>query len=207
LGTPPADAIAPKTTLSGALKGAWYNRALTLKLTATDSGGSLPAAIRYSLNGVETRVAGCSAAVAVPVDLTGHTKDGPVELGYAAADRLWNTEPWTLFSVGIDTVKPATAAPYPASVSRGGSVALRYRVTDALPNGGTATVTIKVKNSAGKVVKTLGPYAGKKVNTVLSAKLTVPRTWKPGIYKFLVYARDRAANVQSKAGSNKLTVR
>ena len=68
-------------------------------------------------------------------------------------------------------------------------------------------MTIKIKNSAGKIVKTLGPYKGKPVNTALSAKFTVPRTWKPGLYKFLVSAKDKAANLQSKVGSNKLTVK
>ena len=153
------------------------------------------------------QVAGGYAEVAVEVDLSGHTKDGPVELGYAASDRLWNTEPWTLFSFGIDTVKPSTAAPSAASAARGKSATLRYKVSDALPNGGSATVTIKIKNSAGKLVKTLGPYKGKPVNTALSAKFTVPRTWKPGLYKFLVSAKDKAGNLQSKVGSNRLTVR
>jgi len=41
------------------------------------------------------------------------------------------------------------------SAYRGRTAKLSYRVDDALPSSGTATVVIKVKNSAGKVMKTL----------------------------------------------------
>jgi hypothetical protein len=68
-------------------------------------------------------------------------------------------------------------------------------------------VTIKIKNRAGKVLKTLR-YRGKPVNRLLTARFTVPRTWKAGAYRrFFVYARDQAGNAQRKIGSNRLTVR
>ena len=74
-------------------------------------------------------------------------------------------------------------------------------------NGGTATVTIKVKNRAGSVVKTLKPVV-KPVNATLTWKFTVPRTWRTGTYHFYVYATDRAGNTQATPmGANHLYVK
>ncbi len=74
-------------------------------------------------------------------------------------------------------------------------------------NGGTATVTIKVRNRAGTVVKTLRPTV-KKVNTTLPWTFTVPRTWRTGTYHFSVYATDRAGNPQANPlGVNHLYVK
>ena len=63
-------------------------------------------------------------------------------------------------------------------------------------------------NRSGKLVKTLGPYAGRAVNTLLSARFTVPRSWSAGAYRFAVSAKDKAGNTQVlPAGSNRLVVR
>jgi len=110
-------------------------------------------------------------------------------------------------AVCIDTQRPTTRAPQAASAARGQSATLQYEVVDPRPGSPTARVTIKVKNRAGTVVKTLGPYKGRPVNTLLAATLTVPRTWRPGAYEFFVYATDRAGNVQLGVGYNTLTVR
>ena len=104
-----------------------------------------------------------------------------------------------------DTTPPTTTA-FAATVKRGNTAVLKYRVKDPAPNGGTATVTIKVKNKVGKVVKTLKPVV-KPVNTPQAWRFTVPRTWKAGTYKFYVYATDMAGNTQSKVGYNTLTVK
>jgi photosystem II stability/assembly factor-like uncharacterized protein len=103
-----------------------------------------------------------------------------------------------------DTTPPTTQA-FAATARRGKTALLRYRVNDPAPNGGTATVTIKIKNKAGKVVKTLRPVV-KPVNTALTWKFTVPRTWKAGTYKFNVSATDAAGN-KATIVSNKLIVR
>jgi len=105
-----------------------------------------------------------------------------------------------------DTVPPTTQAPSSASARRGRNATLKYRVTDALPNNGLATVTLKVKNRAGRVKMTLPQYV-KAVNTTFSTRMRVPRTWKVGTYRFFVYAVDAAGNAQSKVGSNRLIVR
>ena len=106
----------------------------------------------------------------------------------------------------IDTRKPSTRASY-ATVYRGKTAVLRYRVIDVVPlnavNGGTATVTIKVKNPTGRLVKTLRPVV-KRVNTALTWKFAVPRTWKRGTYRFSVYATDAAGNKQANVASTSL---
>ena len=103
-----------------------------------------------------------------------------------------------------DTTPPTTQA-YAATAKRGKTAVLKYQVNDPAPNGGTATVTIKVKNKAGKVVKTLKPVV-KPVNTRLAWKFTVPSTWKAGTYKFYVSAKDTAGNAAAVVG-NKLIVK
>jgi hypothetical protein len=68
-------------------------------------------------------------------------------------------------------------------------------------------VTIKIKNRAGTLVKTL-TYKGKLVNKLLAASFTAPRTWKADTYKFYVYAPDQAGNKQTTPGGwNKLIFR
>ena len=74
-------------------------------------------------------------------------------------------------------------------------------------HGGTAAVKLTVKNAAGKVVKTLRPTV-KSVNTVLTWKFTVPRTWRIGTYRFYVtVTKDAAGNPGTKVASNKLIVK
>ena len=141
--------------------------------------------------------------VSVPV-----SAQGEHWLHYRSIDMAGNTEADKALMFGIDTVRPVTIAPSAASAVRGRTATLGYKVTDALPNAGTATVTIKLKNRAGALVKTL-KLGVRTVNgaTALRARFTVPRAWKAGTYKFYIYATDRAGNAQSKVGSNRLLVR
>ncbi len=96
-----------------------------------------------------------------------------------------------------------TAAPYKASVARYSYVTLKYKVKDALPNAGTAKVTIKVKRLDGTVVKKF-LLGSKKVNVLLGYR------WRcslaKGTYRFYVYATDPAGNTQSYVGRNTLVV-
>lgn len=137
-----------------------------------------------------------------------HSRDGDTLVYAKARDAAGHEETAThSFHVKIDTVRPATRAPSTATARRGRTVMLRYRVLDALPNGGTGTVAIKVKNRRGKLMKTLR-LGVKPVNTaVLTAKFKVPRTWRAGSYRFFVYAVDAAGNAQSRVGSNRIRVR
>ena len=130
--------------------------------------------------------------------------DGSHTVAFAATDVAGNAEVGQTLTVHVDTVKPVTAAPSAAKVARGKSVSLKYSVTDQYSPTVNATVT--VKNSAGKVVKTL-TAKGATTGATHTVKLTVPRTWKAGTYHFYVYATDLAGNAQAKAASNKITVK
>lgn len=105
---------------------------------------------------------------------------------------------------GTDTVAPIAVAPSAAKVVKGKKATLKYQVNDAVPNLGTATAVIKIKNKAGKVVKTLKP-GSKAVNVLQKATFTCKLA--KGTYKFYVTATDAAGNKASKTAVNKLTVR
>ena len=181
------------------MNGRWYDSAVTVEFTAADNdGGSGVAYTEYSLDG-----GAWTQAVGVPPV----SAQGPHTVLYRSVDKNLptpNVEAAKSLTFGIDTVQPTTTAPSAATAKRGYLAALKYRVADPAPNGGTATVTIKVKNKAGKVVKTLRPVV-KPVNTALTWKFTVPRTWRAGTYHFYVYATDRAGN-EAPVASNKLIV-
>ena len=104
----------------------------------------------------------------------------------------------------VDAVAPTTLAPSAAKVVKGKKATLKYQVNDAAPNLGTATAVIKIKNRAGKVVKTIKPGA-KAVNVLQKATFTCKLA--KGTYKFYVTAIDAAGNVATKAAVNKLTVK
>lgn len=167
------------------------------------------ASVTWALDGGAPQTASAaSATVTVPVDTLTHGDDGVGRrrLVYSVTDDRGIPSSSRTLTLNIDTRKPTTKAPYAASVYRYADATLRYKVVDASPNGGTATVTIKIKNGVGKVVKTLGPYRGVAVNKRLSAKLYSCQL-RHGAYRFSVYATDRAGNTQVlPAGSNRLMV-
>jgi hypothetical protein len=104
----------------------------------------------------------------------------------------------------IDPSAPTVVTPSAAKVFRGKKATLKYRVNDADPNLGSATAVIKIKNRAGKVVKTIRPGV-KAVNVLQKASFTCKLA--KGKYKFFVTATDASGNVTVKAAVNKLTVR
>ncbi|MEI6452332.1 MAG: peptide ABC transporter substrate-binding protein, partial [Actinomycetes bacterium] len=66
---------------------------------------------------------------------------------------IWG--PVSTYAVRIDTQPPTTSAPRSCRVRRGAVAKLSFEVGDPEPNGGWATVTIKIKDSRGRVVKSL----------------------------------------------------
>ena len=81
---------------------------------------------------------------------------------------------------------------------------LRYRADDL--QSMTATVTVKVKNARGKVVKTLA--CGKRqTGKQYTAYLRLGSVFKRGTYKYLVYARDESKRAQIRLGWGKLVVK
>jgi photosystem II stability/assembly factor-like uncharacterized protein len=191
------ETIAPTTTASGVVDQRWYRAPLTVTFTATDdAGGSGVAYTEFCLDGGDW-----TKGTSVPV-----SGEGGHSLDYRSVDLAGNFEDQQTLLFGIDTVKPSTRAPSAATAARGRTATLRYRVVDAEPNYGFAKAMIKVKTRAGKVVKTM-KAVWKPVNTPLTWKFTVPRTWKRGTYRFYLYATDRAGNTQANVASNRLIVK
>ena len=104
---------------------------------------------------------------------------------------------------GADTTPPVTVAPLAAHAMKGRTAPLKYQVNDAVPNGGSASVTIVIRNRSGRVVDTI--RAGR-------TAVNVPRTHRyrvnlrPGTYGFTVTAIDAAGNASTVNGSNTLVV-
>ena len=104
---------------------------------------------------------------------------------------------------GGDTIGPRTYAPHSASVKKGRTATLYYRVTDNV--SASASVTIRIRTRAGVLKKTL----------VLGLRGTRPERHvhftcrlARGVYRFVVYARDLSGNpAQAPLGTNRLTVR
>jgi len=184
------------TTASGAVGGRWYRGPVTATLKVTDNTGGVGVAYtEYKLDDAPW-VKGRSFTV---------SGEGRHVVRYRSADNDMNLEYDHRLAFGIDTVRPTTKAPSAEGVTRGHQMALQWIVVDPAPNAGWATVTIKIRNGAGVVVKTLGPYKKQAVNTRNGATATC--TLQRGLYRFYVYANDAAGNPQKlPVGSNRLRV-
>ena len=196
----------PPLTTNDAPSG-WKNASVTVTLTPTDAGSGMVGGLaetEYSTDGGSAWTTGSS--VAILADSVAHLTDGITTISFRSTDAAGNSEATRTCLVKLDTRAPTTKALWRASARRGRTATLKYRVNDPLPNGGTATVTIKLKNHAGKIVKTLR-CGVKAVNATLAVHFKVPRTWKVGAYRFSVSATDAAGNAQAKVGSNKLSVK
>ena len=196
----------PPLTTTNAPTG-WKHVSVTVHLSPIDAGSGMIgglATTEYSTDGGTNWATGTSVTItANPVT---HATDGITTISYRSTDAAGNVASVQTCRVRLDTRKPTPRALWVASARRGYTATLKYRVNDVLPNGGTATVTIKVKTLHGTLKKTLR-CGVKVVNTTFSVHFTVPRTWKAGTYRFYVYATDTAGNVQVKVASNKLIVR
>lgn len=193
------DILAPVTTVSGVPAG-WRNRDVTLTFSATDPGGSGVTATRYDVDGGGW-TEGATCTVAAPAD---HSNDGTHTVAFFSVDAFDNAEAVQTCTVSIDTRKPQPRAPYSASVTRGRTATLRYRINDAAPCAGTARPVIKVRTLGGRLVKTFRP-AARPVGAWL--KLRFMCKLARGTYRFTVYATDAAGNRQARTASNKLVVR
>ena len=203
---PVLDTTAPTSTAGGVTANGWYHLPQVVNLTASDNaGGSGVKSITYTLDGGSpVTVNAATAPVNILADAVTHGDDGAHTIVYWATDNADNVEATRSLTVNIDTNQPTTTAPSAASVKRGNKATLRYQVDDVAPNGGNAVVVIKIKNAAGKVVKTL-KLGAKPVNTAGAAKFTCKLA--RGKYRFFVSATDTAGNVQSNIARNKLVVR
>ena len=190
----------PPVTTNDAPTG-WKNASVTVHLSPTDAGSGMTggsAKTEYSTDGGTTWTTGTS--LTITADPVAHTTDGITTINYRSVDNAGNVAAVQTCRVELDTRKPITKAPSCASARRGRTATLKYRANDLPPNGGTATVTIKVKTLHGTLKKTLR-CGVKAVNTTLTVRFKVPLTWKAGTYRFFVYAIDAAGNAQAKVGS------
>jgi hypothetical protein len=203
-----SDDNTPPVTTSDAV--ATYWNSATITLSATDASGV--AYIYYHVDGRHQYTHMFGVATDTPpftVTIAGPTSSGTAShtLKFWAQDAAGNVEAanTVTLTVNKDTTKPTVKAPAAATVRRGHTATLKYSVADAAPTQGMATVTIKVKNHAGKLVKTMP--AVKVAVGAHSAKLAVPKSWKVGTYRFYVYATDLDGNTQAKVASNRLVVK
>ena len=194
----PADTTDPVTSASGIPGVAWCNYPVTVALAATDeTGGSGVQSISYAVDGGAPVVAE-GAAASVLLETSGmHT------VAFFAKDVAGNVEATQSVTVNLDLSKPRPQAPRSATARQKRTATLRYRIVDAAPNGGAATVTIVVKNSRGKTVKRL-ELGSRPVNKALKA--TFACGLRPGDYRFRVSATDAAGNPQAAVASQRLRV-
>jgi hypothetical protein len=193
---PVGDSVAPVTSASGAVDNAWYKTGVTVNLSAADNaGGTGVASITYTLDGAApVKVLGATAQVPV-------SGDGAHVITYAATDSSNNTEATRTLTVNIDGVSPVAAVLANATVRKGAKATIKYQVVDT--PAGAAVTTIKIKNRAGKVVKTLKSTAA--VGAAQKAKFTCKLA--KGVYKVSAQAKDKAGNVSAVSAARKLTVR
>jgi hypothetical protein len=188
---------APTTTVRGA--GGWHDKAVTLVFTATDHSGSGVASTEYQLDsGPWTQ--GTTLTVAAPAD---HTNDGLHTVRFYSIDNDGDTEATHSCSVGIDTRPPKVVADWATTVRRGQVASLRYLIDDPRPGSPTASVKIRIATAKGRDVKTLR-VARAAVDARLATRFRC--NLAKGSYRFFVYATDAAGNVQSRVGSERLTV-
>jgi photosystem II stability/assembly factor-like uncharacterized protein len=202
------DPAAPITTAAGA-DSLWHNATQTVRLTSADdpntSGKAGVYSITTQMNGAAPVVTlGTTVNVTVAADPVHHSTDGVSTISYYATDKVGNVEAAQTVNVRIDTRRPQTAALARASVRRHRTALLKYIVNDRAPNGGNASVTIRIRTLKGKLVRTLEQGA-RSVNLLLKAKFTC--TLHKGTYRYFVYATDLAGNKQSSVGVNKLVVK
>jgi hypothetical protein len=191
---PVGDTTAPVTSASGAAENAWYKGSVNVTLHATDATGVNH--IAYTLDGTPGTIAGASGQVAV-------TGDGAHTLTYQAVDSASpaNTEALKTLHLNIDGVSPVAAVLANATVKKGAKATIKYQVADT--PAGTAATTIKIKNKAGKVVKTLKATATIGAPQALKFKCTLAK----GVYKVTAQATDKVGNVSAISGAKKLTVK
>jgi len=194
-----SSAVSVSSSASEALgTSGWSKKPITVKFTATDPNantltGAGISRKQYSVtNGISWKV-GNSVRI---------SKSGITAVQFRALDRVGNASLIGMRTVKVDTVRPRPSAPYSASVVRGRTVTLKFKVTDIKAT--TLWVRIVIRNGAGKTVKTLSA-SGQKPNVVLSKSFSCGLA--KGTYRFSVYATDLAGNTQSKVASNRLVVK
>ena len=190
------DTHAPVTTVSGN-DAKWHHKPVTLSFSGQDVGPAGVNQTQYKIDG-HAWTTGTRATVKAP---TNHSLDGIHTVYYRSTDAAGNVEAAKAVKVRIDTLGPTCLGTAASRAVTGTKVALHYRVNDR--RSATANVTILIKKTSGKTVKTIklvNRRTGHALSTSFVCKLA------SGSYHYYVYATDLAGNRQTKVGSNKLTV-
>ena len=194
-----SDTLPPVAAVTGT---GWHRSAARVTLHATDpAGGSGVASLAHSFDHGATWTTGSSFVVPAPAD---HDMDGLHSFLYRATDNADNVAPARRAVVGIDTSRPTPIADWPAVATRGARAALRFRIADRRPGAPTATVTIRVRDARGALVRKL-VMRGVRVDTTLTCAFTC--RLPVGTYRFVVAAVDAAGNPQAVQARNTLRVR
>jgi hypothetical protein len=191
-----AETTTPAVTISGATAGAWYNAPVNLTFAATDSQSGVQKIQYMSPPAVTAWTDGTSYTVPT-------TTQGAVTVSVQALD--WCNQAGAAgATVNIDTTKPGTQTLGNVSVKKGGTAKLRFRVSEPAGLSPTATVTLKVEKSNGKVVKSI-PVANVPVNSDRTQPFTC--NLAKGTYTWYVYATDLAGNPQANIAKATLKVK
>jgi beta propeller repeat protein len=175
--------------------GGWDRAPVTLSAAAHDS--------LSGVAGVEFRRRGAAAWTPYAAPFAPGDQGASV-YEFRCADVAGNVSALSTTSVKLDSTRPRTLALARAAVLRGRYVKLRYKVVDAMPGSGAATVKIRIKSATGKTVKTL-QCGARPVNKALTYRFRCKL--KKGSYRYFVYASDLAGNAQSRIGRSTLRVR
>jgi photosystem II stability/assembly factor-like uncharacterized protein len=209
------DDLAPVTTAHGVPAG-WTNTAdVALTLRATDPSSGAPAVSPHTtksgVSGVRITGWALGRAGADPYGLDWHagrsvsvTGQGIHLVYFRSVDDCGNAERVKTATVSIDTRPPTPLAPVSAKTVHGGVATLRFEVADPRPGSPTATVTIRVKDARGRVVKTI-LLRKQKVDTGLTCSFRCELA--KGRYRFFVLATDAAGNRQRSVATNRLVVK
>ena len=191
----PVDQFAPSTVDD--VPAGWVNHAVTVTLTATDTGSGI-AHTEYRLDAGDWTI-GTSVKVAAPPD---HSGDGIHTIAYRSVDRAGNVEPAHDCLVRVDTRAPVVVAPAIVFVRYGQPAGLACTVLDAQPNGGSVIVT------ASGIRASRRPWSIKvAVTPGEPATLPLPEGLLRGAYRVRLTARDTAGNVSPTAVKVLLIVR
>jgi hypothetical protein len=202
------DSAPPITTATGA-DALWHNSTQTIRLSSADdqdsSGVSGVKSVTSQLDsGAANEMLGDKVDVLLLADAVHHVGDGVHSLTYHATDNVGNIEAAKKVTVRIDTRPPVTTASTRVRALHERTATLRCVVSDRAPNGGKATVTIRIRNAGRRIVRTL-KLGVRRVNVVLKAKFKC--TLPAGKYRYFVYATDIAGNTQKSVGVNTLIVK
>ena len=188
--------MALTTTASGADSN-WHRSPVTVTFASTDSGGPGVDYTDYAI-GSGGWTEGTSVTLSAP---TNHSNDGTHTIRYSAIDSDGNVEPIQTCQVKIDTLGPVCAARN-ATVKRGKSCRLYFKVHDALSPKVTTVLTITAKS--GRVEKHWSWGYGENSAGWWWIPYTCHLT--KGTYYIHVSGEDLAGNAQSVTGRARLRV-